>query len=74
MKDAGQIQERGNIRVRSYLDPKVYVISRDSEEVLIAPAVKGQKDLVGILSTNDHLIELINSELLSGYTAKSKAI
>ena len=74
MKDAGQLQERGNIRVRSYPDPKVYVISRDSEEVLIAPAVKGQKDLVGILSTNDHLIELINSELLSGYTAKSKAI
>jgi DNA repair exonuclease SbcCD ATPase subunit len=73
MKDAGQLQERGNVRVRNYPDPKIYVISRDSEEVLIAPAVRG-KDLVGILSTNDHLIELINSELLSGYTAKSKAI
>ncbi len=73
MKDAGQLQERGNVRVRNYPDPKIYVISRDSEEVLIAPAVKG-RDLTGILSTNDHLIELINSELLSGYTAKSKAI
>jgi DNA repair exonuclease SbcCD ATPase subunit len=74
MKDAEQLQERGNIRVRNYPDPKIYVISRDSEEVLIAPAIKGQKDLVGIISTNDGLIELINSELLSGYTAKSKAI
>ncbi|MHA2061778.1 MAG: hypothetical protein ACW963_05765, partial [Candidatus Sifarchaeia archaeon] len=73
MKDAGQLQERGNVRVRNYPDPKIYVISRDSEEVLIAPAVQG-RDLIGILSTNDHLIELINSELLSGYTAKSKAI
>ena len=73
MKDAGQLQERGNVRFRNYPDPKIYVISRDSEEVLIAPAVKG-RDLIGILSTNDHLIELINSELLSGYTAKSKAI
>jgi hypothetical protein len=62
MKDAGQLQERGNVRVRNYPDPKIYVISRDSEEVLIAPAVKGM-DLIGILSTNDHLIELINSEL-----------
>lgn len=73
LKDAEQLQERGNIRVRNYPDPKVYVISRDSEEVLIAPAIKGE-DLIGILSTNDHLIELINSELLSGYTAKSKAL
>ncbi|MFX1519520.1 MAG: helix-turn-helix domain-containing protein [Promethearchaeota archaeon] len=74
IKEAEKLQERGNIRVRDYPDPKVYVISRDSEEVLIAPAVKGQKDLIGIISTNDGLIELINSELLSGYTAKSKAI
>ncbi|RLI61210.1 MAG: hypothetical protein DRO93_04895, partial [Candidatus Thorarchaeota archaeon] len=58
-QNASPLVGRGNIRVRVRSEKDIYACIMDSEEVMLAPASPGDKDVIGIVSENPDFVKIV---------------
>jgi hypothetical protein len=65
---------RGNIRVRTRTDMDVYACVRDSEEVLLAPVTKDDRDVIGIATEDPGFVKFVMGVVGPIFQAKTKLL
>jgi sugar-specific transcriptional regulator TrmB len=65
---------RGNIRVRTRTEMDVYACVRDSEEVLLAPVTKDDRDVIGIATEDPGFVKFVMGVVGPIFQAKTKLL
>jgi hypothetical protein len=65
---------RGNIRVRTRTEMDVYACVRDSEEVLLAPVTKDDRDVIGIVTEDQGFVKFVMGVVGPIFQAKTKLL
>ena len=65
---------RGNIRVRIRTDRDVYACVRDSEEVLLAPVSKDDRDVIGVATEDPGFVKFVMGVVGPIFQAKTKLL